>query len=492
MRTGFRSRLTLGLLALVAATVTVIGIGAYVFVDARLSESLLADTARQVQFAVSVLVPGRLPPGADRSAFELSGLPSAFRIRGDADAIVDFGDGDPYVTRGSLLGFLSVIPDPVRDAVAAGRVGYAWLDQPDGRWLVVGGQAGGGPAVYLVADRAHIDRTLGQLRVGLIGAGVAALLLAVMAARLAARQILRPVRSASAAAARIAAGDLATRVVVHGTDEFAGWAKEFNRMAASLERSVSDLTAAQQQNRRFVSDVSHELRTPLAALVAEASMIEGGLQDLRPDARRAAELLVADVSRLRVLVEDLMELSRFDADAEQVHHEPVDIGRILGASIASRLPEATLDVPTEPIVVETDIRRLDRIIGNLLDNARTHAGGQSVGVSLRSGGGWVRVEIADRGPGVSEADLPHLFDRFFKADPSRGHGAASGSGLGLAIAAEHAELLGGSIGAESREGGGLIVRLALPVPELLPRGKSDDTDVPQASDMLEPTQRKIR
>ncbi|HEX5149321.1 MAG TPA: HAMP domain-containing sensor histidine kinase, partial [Candidatus Limnocylindrales bacterium] len=283
-------------------------------------------------------------------------------------------------------------------------------------------------------------------------------------------------------------GDLSARLPVEGRDEFAAWAREFNRMADSLQATVASLEASQQQNRRFVADVSHELRTPLTALVAEASIIEAGLDRLDPDARRAAELLVGDVRRLRVLVEDLMELSRFDANAEALRLEPVDLGRVVGAVVAARLPEATLSLPAQPVVVETDVRRLDRIVGNLLDNARAHAPGSPVEVTLALAGGEAAITVADRGPGVSEEALRHLFDRFYKADPSRAAGAST-SGLGLAIAAEHAALLGGSLRAALRPGGGLAFTMTLPVTRSLPAGDGADTPVIDATVLSEPTSR---
>jgi len=242
----------------------------------------------------------------------------------------------------------------------------------------------------------------------------------------------------------------------------------------SPEATVERLQASEAQNRRFVSDVSHELRTPLTALVAEASVIEAGLDGLAPDARRAAELLVADVRRLRILVEDLMELSRFDARAEQADLRPTDLGEATRSIVSARLPGAAVHGPPAQVVVAADVRRLDRIIGNLLDNAGEHAPGTPVEVRVGDDGANAIVTVGDRGPGVPEDVLEHLFERFYKADASR-HGGSSG--LGLAIAAEHAALLGGSLSARNRDGGGLEVTLRLPrvVSESLLAGDVLDT-----------------
>jgi two-component system sensor histidine kinase MtrB len=485
---GIRTRLALAIVGLVAVTVLTIGVGTYVFVDARLRDGLLADATRQAQFNLSVLVPGSLPAGSNAETFAKTGLPAAFRLRGDVEEIVDFGTAGVYYSDAGLSGALDALPTELRSVVSAGHLGYAWQTLAGRPVLVVAGRAAAGSAIYFVFPAGSIDTALGQLRLGLAVAALVALVLAIATAGLIARGILRPVRSGSIAAARIASGDLSARVPGGGTDEFARWAAEFNRMADSLESSVGRLAASESQNRRFVADVAHELRTPLTALVAEASLIEAGLADLPPDARRAAELLVADVRRLRTLVEDLMELSRFDARAEEAERRSVDLGRIVTAAVAARLPDAAVFLPAEPVIVESDVRRLDRIVGNLLDNARTHAPGVPVEVSLSREGNDATIVVADRGPGVAPETLGHLFDRFFKAEPSRRSGS---SGLGLAIAAEHAALLGGTLAARARAGGGLELVLTVPVTRSLLDGDPSDTsgaeDAPRTDAISAPT-----
>ncbi|MBI3752006.1 MAG: HAMP domain-containing histidine kinase [Chloroflexi bacterium] len=465
---GLRGRLAIALVALVALTVVGIGFGTYAFVDARLREGLLADAERQAQFNLSVLVPDRLPAGAGIDEYRTSGLPEAFRLRGVEESIVDFGNGAIYVSSDVLAGALAGFPGSLTIAVAGGRLAYAWVPVAGSEALVVGGRQGAGPAFYFVFGTSTIRAALGQLQIGLVVGGLVAAVVALLAAGFIAGRILVPVRSGSVAAARIAAGDLSARIPETGTDELGAWAAEFNRMATALQATIARLESAQQQNRRFVADVSHELRTPLAALVAEASIIDAGVDRLPPESRRAAELLVADVRRLRSLVEDLMELSRFDAEAEQPTLVPLDLGASVQAIARARLPGAILHLPEQPIVVPAELRRLDRIVGNLLDNARIHAPGSAVEVAVRPAVGAeaaAEVSVADRGPGVEPGAVAHLFDRFYKADASRGFGS---SGLGLAIAAEHARLLGGRLTARNREGGGLEVSLRLPVTGSLP------------------------
>ena len=306
---------------------------------------------------------------------------------------------------------------------------------------------------------------------------------ALVISRPVARSILAPVEEAGRVAERIERGDLSARVPVTSRDEFGTWAERFNRMTGVLADTIRRLEAAQHQNRRFVADVSHELRTPLAALVAEASIVGDHLDELPPESRRAAELLVADVGRMRALVEELMELSRFDASAEEVAVEPVDVVRLVRAVIASRQPTARFDPPAPSVVVDTDPRRLERILANFLDNAREHAGATDVTVELDVSGEDLVLAVSDRGPGVPEDRLQRIFERFTKLDPSRTGGS---SGLGLAIAAEHAALLGGYLQAMNREGGGLRLELVVPAP--VTRSLHDgDGSVTQAFESGTPT-----
>ena len=456
---GIRARLTATLLALVALTAAVLGVGSYLFVDYGLHQQALDDARDQAVFDLSVLIPERLP--ADPTVDDLaSRLGNTFGQRG-VETIVDLGQGDPYVSNPGLLGAFDRLPVDLRARVAAGELAYAWTDIGAEPVLVLGGRlVPSGPDFYFVHDVADLDATLGQLRLALGGGALALVVIALLAARSIARGVLSPVEAAGRAAERIERGDFSARVPVTSRDEFGAWAERFNRMAATLGDTIGRLEAAQAQNRRFVADVSHELRTPLAALVAEASILREHLDALPPDSRRAGELLIGDVARLRSLVDDLMELSRFDAAAERVSAEPVDLGRLVRTVAAARLPDAGLRLPAAPLIVDSEPRRLERIIGNLLDNAREHAPGTPVEVSVEVEGDDVVVAVADAGPGVPPDDLGRIFERFHKADPSRHDGS---SGLGLAIAAEHATLLGGSLGATNRPEGGLRLELRLPV-----------------------------
>jgi two-component system sensor histidine kinase MtrB len=461
---GVRARLTATIVFLVVLTATVLGLASYVFVDARLHQQALDDARDQARFDLSVLAPTRLdnPPTPEK----IAALAADFQFRDLPTVIIPTG-GEPYSSTAALDGAIGAIPAAVRELVDQGQIAFSWQAVNGRPSLVIGGRsAGTGPEIYFFHDVTPIEQALDQLRLALgVGALVLALV-AVVASRVVARGVLAPVDEASRAAERIEAGDLSARVPVTSSDEFGQWAGRFNRMADSLEDTIVRLEAAQTQNRRFVADVAHELRTPVAALVAEASVLGDHLEALPPEARRTGELVVHDIGRLRSLVEDLMELSRFDAAGEEVRIASIDVGRVIRDVAAARLRDALLELPDERVVIETDPRRLERILANLLDNAREHAPGAIVVVRLRTTADEVRIAVLDRGPGVPADRLSRIFERFFMADPSR----RGGSGLGLSIAAEHAALLGGRLRARNRDEGGLQIELVLPVTQPLPDG----------------------
>jgi len=471
---GFRSRLLVTLVGLVALTSVVLGSGAYLFVAASLREQLLADATTQTQFNVAILAQDVLAADVTADDPAVQAYLRAIQQRGESGAVIDFGDGELVSSVFALDDVVARTSPALRSLVAEGLVGFERLTvraaggTEETSYLVTGARrTPAGPDFYFVFDATETEAAISQLGQALLVGGVVLTALAVVAGGAAARGVLRPVRAASGAAERIAGGDLSARLVVGSRDEFGSWAASFNRMAESLEGTVAELRAAQDRQRAFVADVSHELRTPVTALVQEAALLRGHIDTLPPDGRRAAELLVGDVARLRALVDDLMEVSRFDADAEVAELGEVDASAFVAAIVRARLPDASLAVPATSVRVVLDRRRLERIVGNLLDNAREHGGGKSVEVSVDAIAGSIRIEVADRGPAVPPDQLPRLFERFHKADPSRSRG---GSGLGLAIAREHAELLGGSLRAELRPGGGMRFTLELPVTRPLPGG----------------------
>jgi len=463
---GFRARLAATVVGLVLLTALLLGAGSYLFVSRSLRDRFVEDALAQAEFDIAELATeDRLPSGADLAAFEASGLAGAIQRRGGAQLFVDFGEGEaPYASGFAVVGTLTVVDARLREIVASGRLGWEWLELEDEPYLVVGGRRPpSGPDFYLYFPAGDVTGAVTRLGQALLIGGGGLVLLAAVAAGFIARGVLRPVAAASRAASAMAAGDLSARLPVQSSDEFGAWAEQFNRMAASLGASIADLQEGRDRERRFVADVSHELRTPLTALVAEASLLQQHLDAMPPEAARLGELLAADTGRLRTLVEDLLEISRLDAGSDVGTPAEFDAVALAAAVTADRGPGAVLDAPAS-LPVCSDRRRLERILGNLFDNAARHGGGAAVAVSLRREGGDLVVVVADRGPGVPVADLGRLFERFYKGDVSR---ATVGSGLGLAIARGHARALGGDLVARLRPGGGLEFEARVPLAEPL-------------------------
>ncbi|GAB3840947.1 hypothetical protein GCM10029963_10790 [Micromonospora andamanensis] len=347
------------------------------------------------------------------------------------------------------------LTERLRSTVAAGQLGY----QRSSQLLVVGGRIPGSTAeLYVITGEDDLAAGLEQLRNALAAGWVLVVLLAATVGHTLARRTLEPVGRASRAARAITEGLLATRLPVGGRDEFSVWAASFNEMAEALEAKIAALHRAQERERRFTADVAHELRTPVTALVGAASLLRDHLDQLPGDARRAGELLVTDVVRLRRLVEDLMEISRLDAGREAVSVTDVDAPALLRAIVAARGWPDRVTVDGGPLRLRSDPRRLERVLGNLIANAVQHGGGEVRVRAVRSGD-RVHFDVDDQGPGIPAEHLPRLFDRFHKVDPARSGG---GSGLGLAIARENARLLGGRLTVHSAPGTGTRFRLDLP------------------------------
>ncbi|WNV87717.1 HAMP domain-containing sensor histidine kinase [Umezawaea sp. Da 62-37] len=260
-------------------------------------------------------------------------------------------------------------------------------------------------------------------------------------ALIAARGVLRPVRALRAGVRRVADGELDTRLTASGTDELADLVRTFNTMAAELERTVEELRRMDERSRRFVADVSHELRTPLTAMTAVVDALDE--EPLTGDTSIAAGMVSTETRKLRTLVEDLIEISRFDAGVAALRTEPVDLPTLVAATLAARgwTDLVEVDLPVE-LVCQVDRRRIDVVLANLVSNAFRH-GATPVTVELRSTADEVVVVVADSGPGLPEDVSPHVFERFYKADSARGR--SDGSGLGLAIAWENVRLHGGSM-----------------------------------------------
>jgi signal transduction histidine kinase len=390
--------------------------------------------------------------GARQARRNLSIAPGYLQDSGPNGLLDAYGRGGTGFSVG-----LRQVPADLRRLVGHGKLGYQRETVAGTHYLVVGGPARPKTELYFFFSEQNLRHELALLRNILLGGLGILVLVAGFVGAILARRTLRPVARASDAARSLAEGLLETRLPVEGQDEFGAWAQSFNEMAAALEAKIAALSAAQARERRFTADVAHELRTPLTALVGEASLLAEHLDSMPPESRRPAELLVADVGRLRRLVEDLMEISRFDAGQESLRAETVDLGSLAAAAVRARGWEERVHLEAEETVITSDPRRLERIVANLVGNALEH-GGRGVAVHVGRDGVGAFVEVVDRGPGIPPEHLPHLFERFYKADAAR---SGRGTGLGLAIAHENARLLGGEIEIWSELGEGTRFTLRL-------------------------------
>ena len=296
-----------------------------------------------------------------------------------------------------------------------------------------------------------------------------ALVLAMVLALLASHSVLRPVRLLRRATRRIIEGRLDTRLAVNGSDELADLSNTFNEMATALDESITELRGMEAQARRFAADVSHELRTPLAAMSAVTDILDEDALLLVPDAATAVRIISEETKKLVRMVDDLMEMSRFDAGAADLYLDEIDLAQSLRRTLASRawLEAVDLQLQSESdgLRGRFDPRRLDVIVANLVGNALRHgARPVQVRLSTREGsdtGQWAVIEVLDSGPGIPSDVLPHVFDRFYKSDTARTR--STGSGLGLAITAENVRLHQGTIRAANRPHAGAVFTVELPL-----------------------------
>ncbi|MFD5096218.1 ATP-binding protein [Amycolatopsis thailandensis] len=323
-----------------------------------------------------------------------------------------------------------------------------------------GAMRASGVEVYSLTSLVQQQQAIDELAKYAWQMAALALPLAAALALLAARQVLRPVRALNTAAAQLGEGRLDVRLPAKGSDELAELVTTFNNTAAELERTVGELKAMEADARRFVADVSHELRTPLAAMNAVTDVLDEDAEALPPDTAVAARLVSGETRRLTRLVQDLVEISRFDAGRAELVLDEWDLATAIRDSLDARGwrdgEDLVTDLP-EGVLARVDRRRLDLIVANLVGNAFRH-GEAPVEVWLRADGDGVTLEVDDHGPGIAPEVLPHVFDRFTKADTARAR--SEGSGLGLAIALENARLHGGDItAANTGRGARFVLRL---------------------------------
>jgi two-component system sensor histidine kinase MtrB len=432
-------------------------------------------------------------PGTEfDSAAQLAQLVAGMVARGDVQGYDVVLDGPVTAEEETVIGSggtfkspdvqTASIPDRLRDVVET-TTGTSWTfttigyEPSSGRTevpgIVAGSQVevpsdGGTYTLYYLFPMTEEAQTLGLVRRALLTGGALLLLLVGGLTWLVTRQVVTPVRLARRVAERLASGRLEERMQVRGDDDIARLGTSFNQMAASLQKQIRQLEELSRVQRRFVSDVSHELRTPLTTVRMAGDVLYDARDRYDPVTARSAELLQKELDRFELLLTDLLEISRFDAGAAVLDLEDVNL-----VDLAHRVAESTSPLaarrgvrvvvrdPGRPCVVEVDVRRVERIVRNLVSNAIDHAEGHGVEILVAPADDAAALAVRDHGVGLREAEVQMVFNRFWRADPARAR-TTGGTGLGLAISREDAHLHGGWLQAWGEPGRGAQFRLTLP------------------------------
>ena len=350
------------------------------------------------------------------------------------------------------------------------RIKYAGANTVDG--FAVGQRISipndGDYEMYVLFSLADQAATLALISNSLYLTGLALIILIALIIWIVVRQVVKPVRDAVRISQQFTEGDFSQRMQVKSNDEIASLGNAFNEMAESLEKQIARLENLSRVQQRFVSDVSHELRTPLTTLRMASEVIHNAREGFDPVIARSSELLIGQIDRFERLLEDLLEISRFDAEVAVLEAVEFDICGSLERCISDLSLVASengidinLNRPRDSVFINGDIRRVERVIRNLLSNAIDHAEGKPVEVRVMASAEDVAIGVRDYGIGIEPRLLNRVFDRFWRADPSRAR-TRGGTGLGLSIALEDARLHNGELEAWGEPGKGAHFVLYLP------------------------------
>ncbi|OZM73697.1 two-component sensor histidine kinase [Amycolatopsis antarctica] len=497
-RQSLQFRVTMSTLALSSAVVFVLGMVLQNQITERLIDTKVRAAVAQTQAVVQT---------AEKELIGIDAEPEALRERLE-NALTKITSSSPAAqgAQSSAAGafepvLASGVPDRLADTVAAGDY---WKVPPRLRQFVEAGEVSeqihtistdagrttyqivGAPVtstarqmqLYLLFPLTAEQTTVSTVQNTLMVGGFVLLLLLAGITNLVTRQVVNPVRRAASAAGGFADGDLDRRLAVIGEDDLAKLAVSYNEMAASIQRQIRQLEEFGQLQRRFTSDVSHELRTPLTTVRMAADVLHASREQFPAGLARSTELLVDELDRFEALLGDLLEISRLDAGVEELAAETMDLRpiaeraaeqvRVIAGTAGSGIE---LDLPDEEVTADVDFRRVERILRNLLANAVDHSEGRPVTLRLAMNETTIAVTVRDYGVGLRAGEAELVFNRFWRADPSRNR-RTGGTGLGLAISHEDARLHGGILEAWGEPEQGACFRLTLPRTQDVPMGES--------------------
>jgi two-component system OmpR family sensor kinase len=455
-RLSLKARLVLGVIVLAAIGLAAADVATYAslrsFLVQRTDESLqnLARTAGHDLERGCSGPDDRPPLGASPGDF--------FQVR---------RGGEVLCTRQvAALGATEVPSPPPLPSTIAVPSSFTAEAKDGGRYRVHAESTFGGETIVVATSLDDVDATLRRLLLIML-AVTGAVLVALAALGLwVVRLGLRPLAAIETTAAGIAGGDLTRRVErAEPRTEVGRLGLSLNAMLGQIESAFEAQAASERRLRRFVADASHELRTPLAAIRAYSELFKRGADRRPADLARSMEGITRESKRMSVLVDDLLLLARLD-EGRPLEREPVELDEVVSEAVETAQtvePERPIALETEPASVLGDRDRLRQSVDNLLGNVRSHTPvGAPVTVRVACQNGTAFVEVSDSGPGLTAEQAERVFERFYRADPSRAR-ASGGIGLGLAIVAAVAEAHGGSVAAESEPGRGATFRITLPL-----------------------------
>ncbi len=445
-----------------------------------------ADAAGQVQLAQEQFdsTDRRDDGGLSEAAYEIINQLAPGAQRDQRFAVLSRSldnDRDAQITPVTLGGIdTAVVPVALRDALRRDPT----LQQVFVTHLETEEDVSAAPVV-MVASRVQIPRAgphdmvliypmtreqeiLDLIRQWFLVGGLLLLLLVGGVAWLATRLVTEPVGQAATVSQKLARGELHERLPVRGSDELAQLAMSFNTMATSLQRQIEQLEHLSQVQQRFVSDVSHELRTPLTTIRMAGEMLHLARADFSAPVARSAELLHGELDRFEELLEELLEISRYDSGTMVIEVIPGDLLALTREVLATVWPLAervgsvvSVHSAHPSVPVQMDARRISRVLRNLIVNAIEHGEGRPIDIRLDRSEDAVMLSVRDHGVGLTPDQVERVFERFWRADPARTR-TTGGTGLGLSIAREDARLHGGWLDAAGRPGEGACFRLILP------------------------------
>ncbi|MEM8704852.1 MAG: HAMP domain-containing sensor histidine kinase [Actinomycetota bacterium] len=451
-RLGLRARIT-GLYALGGLLLSL----TIALSTLTLARQNLVDDREERAFSVAVRNAQRVEAGlgSETEIEDVGVLLDNLTITEGSFPVLQVGDA----TRALDTAFdADAVPTSLRELVEAGNAGRMRV-RIDGRPLIVTGVPipDIDAAYYEAAATDDVEAVLNTLGIIVLGVGAAATLLSAALGSWASRRALTPLGEVRLAAESLAAGELDTRLDPPADADLASLTASFNGMARSLEDRI-------ERDARFASEVSHELRSPLMTLQASLEVLNNNRESMTERNQTALDLLTDDVTRFTALVEDLLEISRYDVGTASLHAEPIDLVEFVRQSARHSPYDVAVDVgERHHLVVAGDKRRLAQVLSNLIDNAAKYGAGETR-VLVAQADDIATIAVEDEGPGVPEAERAVIFDRFSRGSAGGRRGQGTGSGLGLALVAEHLGLHGGTIWVEDRADGESGARFVVQIP----------------------------